>query len=102
MTSEVTCPKCGFPSSVLHNDMCGECCAWIDGPWDDPPYMEPDDFEYHEFDESSRCHYCDGDGWGLVGVDWDTDDPVNGPYEGDIQRCPCCNGSGDANDCTFW
>jgi DnaJ-class molecular chaperone len=48
------------------------------------------------------CHYCDGDGWGLVGVDWDSDDPINGPYDGQSQRCPCCHGSGKAEDETFW
>ena len=48
------------------------------------------------------CHYCGGDGWGIVGTDWDTDDAINGPYAGEIEECPCCHGSGLAKDCTFW
>ena len=48
------------------------------------------------------CHYCGGDGWGIVGTDWDSDDPINGPYDGAIERCPCCHGSGLAKDCVFW
>jgi hypothetical protein len=58
-----------------------------------------DDFDD---DEPATCHYCDGEGYGIVGTDWDSDDPINGPYDGDIQRCPCCHGSGEAKDCTFW
>ena len=27
---------------------------------------------------------------------------VNGPYPGESQICPCCGGSGKAEDCTFW
>jgi hypothetical protein len=60
---------------------------------------EPDDSYW---DESCDCHYCGGEGWGIVGTDWDSDDPINGPYPGEIERCPCCGGSGDADDCTFW
>lgn len=48
------------------------------------------------------CSYCGGQGWGIVGVDWDTDDGINGPYEGEIEECPNCGGSGDADDMTFW
>lgn len=51
---------------------------------------------------NTLCHYCGGDGYGIVGTDWDSDDPVNGPYDGEIEKCPCCNGSGKAKDCTFW
>lgn len=43
----------------------------------------------------STCHYCGGEGFGIVGVDWDSDDPINGPYDGDIEQCPYCNGSGE-------
>ena len=53
-------------------------------------------------DESYGCHYCGGDGWGIVGVDWDSDDYINGPYDGEIERCPCCHGSGLEKDATFW
>lgn len=48
------------------------------------------------------CHYCGGEGWGIIGVDWDTDDAINGPYDGEVEKCPCCHGSGLAKDCTFW
>lgn len=64
---------------------------------------EPDDWD----DESDHvgnndCHYCGGDGYGIVGLDWDCDDGVNGPYDGEVEECPCCHGSGKAEDCTFW
>jgi hypothetical protein len=48
------------------------------------------------------CSYCGGEGWGMVGVDWDTDDAINGPYDGEIEKCPSCGGSGRAKDMTFW
>lgn len=51
---------------------------------------------------SPACHYCRGEGWGFVGTDWDAADPVNGPYPGEAEECPCCGGSGRAKDCTFW
>ena len=65
---------------------------------------EPDDpREDDEYDDSERsCWHCGGEGWGIVGNDWDCDDCINGPYDGEIQRCPCCNGTGNAEDCTFW
>jgi len=56
--------------------------------------------EWYEDDEP--CHYCGGDGWGIVGLDWDSDDPINGPYNGDTETCPCCHGSGKEADATFW
>lgn len=72
----------------------------------------PDSYEEDEpecmcmDDECSICnpasHYCGGDGYGIVGTDWDTDDAVNGPYDGEVQKCPCCHGSGQSKDCTFW
>lgn len=49
-----------------------------------------------------KCTYCDGEGWGIVGLDWDSDDPINGPYVGETERCPNCRGSGLAKDMTFW
>lgn len=55
------------------------------------------DDESHEL-----CHLCGGDRWGIIGVDWDCDDPINGPYDGEIEQCPCCNGSGLEKDATFW
>jgi hypothetical protein len=42
---------------------------------DDEFFDEPDN------DEFFLCSYCDGDGWGIVGTDWDTDDAINGPYD---------------------
>lgn len=64
---------------------------------------EPDDERYwRDPDDEPVCWYCHGEGWGIVGNDWDSDDPINGPYDGDVQRCPNCGGSGNAKDCTFW
>lgn len=51
---------------------------------------------------SRNCWHCGGEGAGIVGSDWDSDDPINGPYDGDVEDCPCCGGSGRAKDCTFW
>jgi hypothetical protein len=59
---------------------------------------EPDDLWW---DDRELCSYCGGDGWGIVGCDWDSDDYINGPFHGEIQQCPCCNGSGKAEDMTF-
>ena len=61
---------------------------------------DADDDDYDDGD--NECWYCHGDGSGMVGVDWDSDDLINGPYPGDVERCPCCRGSGLAKDCTFW
>jgi hypothetical protein len=52
--------------------------------------------------EEERCWTCGGDGWGIVGVDWECDDYVNGPYPGEFERCPNCGGSGLAKDCWYW
>lgn len=62
--------------------------------------VDDDDWLYD--DENCDCWYCGGQGWGLVGADWDMHDAINGPYNGEIEECPCCRGSGDAEDCTFW
>jgi hypothetical protein len=66
------------------------------------PTSEPenDDDEYD--DRPRACWHCGGEGWGIIGDDWESDDPINGPYPGEIERCPCCHGSGKAEDCTFW
>ena len=56
--------------------------------------------DYEEYGED--CHYCCGQGWGIIGVDWDSPDPINGPYDGESETCPCCGGSGRAEDSTFW
>ena len=67
---------------------------------DTHPDQAQDARDYDDDDEF--CWQCGGDGWGIVGVDWDSDDPINGPYNGEIERCPCCGGSGKAEDCTYW
>lgn len=61
-----------------------------------------DVIDFEDCDDWEPCHYCDGDGRGIVGVNWDCDDPVNGPYDGEIEECPCCGGSGKEEDATFW
>lgn len=48
------------------------------------------------------CWRCHGEGYGMVGLDWDSDDPINGPYDGESEWCSCCNGTGRAKDCTYW
>jgi hypothetical protein len=63
--------------------------------------MLTDDFDELWDDEDRNCWYCGGDGWGIRGTDWDNDDPVNF-RDGEVERCPNCNGSGLAKDCTFW
>ena len=52
--------------------------------------------------DRTTCWYCGGEGYGLVGVDWDCSDGINGPYDGESERCPCCHGSGKADDESFW
>ena len=61
---------------------------------------DPDDLDIDE--DNASCWECHGRGWGIVGTDWDCTDGVNGPYDGEIETCPCCGGSGLAEDCTFW
>ncbi len=48
------------------------------------------------------CTYCDGDGFGIVGTDWDCEDGINGPYDGETEECPNCHGTGRAKDMAFW
>lgn len=50
---------------------------------------------------NTLCHYCDGDGYGTVGIEFPCDDPL-WEAEGTFKKCPCCHGSGKAKDCTFW
>jgi hypothetical protein len=64
--------------------------------------MSDDDDYYPHDEESELCWQCGGQGWGIVGTDWDSDDPINGPYPGEAEQCPCCHGSGMAKDCTYW
>lgn len=51
--------------------------------------MFPEDFS-EEVGNDDPCHYCDGDGWGIIGQDFFTDDYVNGPYYGEVIKCPYC------------
>ena len=53
-------------------------------------------------DDCWPCHTCHGEQWGIIGGDWESEDPINGPYEGDIERCPNCGGTGKEKDCTYW
>jgi len=53
-------------------------------------------------EESELCPHCNGDGCGIVGLDWECEDPINGPYDGEIERCPFCHGSGKAEDVSIW
>lgn len=66
----------------------------VDGP-------NPNEFDDTDLD-NDFCWQCNGNGWGIVGLDWDCDDPINGPYDGEIEKCPCCRGSGRAEDCWYW
>jgi hypothetical protein len=65
---------------------------------DHDDHDDDDDFS----EPKEKCWRCCGQGWGIVGTDWDSDDPINGPYPGETERCPCCGGTGKAEDCTFW
>ena len=67
----------------MNEDECGD--DWDDGD-----------------DEERRCWRCGGEGYGMVGLDWDSDDPINGPYDGEVVKCNCCGGSGLAKDCWYW
>lgn len=70
---------------------------------DDDFDLDGTDIPHRDHDyEDGRCHTCQGQGWGIVGVDWDTDDGVNGPFDGDVVKCPNCHGSGKAEDCWYW
>jgi hypothetical protein len=70
--------------------------AQLNDDFDDEEGFNPDE------PNEELCHTCGGDGWGIVGVDWESDDPINGPYDGEIEKCPNCGGSGLAKDCWYW
>lgn len=65
-----------------------------------------DDYESDFGDESDgedrHCWRCHGEGWGMVGVAWDVEDGVNGPYDDEIEECRRCNGSGLEKDAWYW
>lgn len=65
-------------------------------------HEDRDEDDFYGDPEELECWHCCGEGWGIVGTDWDSDDPINGPYNGEVEWCPCCHGSGLAKDCTFW
>ena len=67
----------------------------------DPQYPPIIDSSFLELPDPP-CWQCEGKGWGIIGVNWDCDDSVNGPYDSELEKCPCCSGSGDADDCTYW
>lgn len=48
------------------------------------------------------CWQCGGDGWGVLGDDFSNTDPLWDGPDGQIVKCPCCHGSGKAEDCTYW
>ncbi len=75
-----------YDQALMDDDV--ECMCWQE----DCPICAKD----------APCTYCGGDGYGIVGTDWDSDDYINGPYDGQIQRCPNCHGTGKAKDMTFW
>ena len=60
--------------------------------------LEPADWQVGEkgyairFDGTSAEYLEDADG----------EDYVNGPYDGEIQICRCCGGSGEAKNCCYW
>lgn len=50
--------------------------------------------------EDQVCHWCGGDGFAeSTDPFWDGWDKWGNPA---LIDCPCCGGSGDAKDCTFW
>ena len=65
----------------------------LNDDWDGEEDLDP---------EEVFCWTCGGDGCGVVGVDWESEDCVNGPYPGEIEKCPNCHGSGLAKDCWYW
>ena len=64
---------------------------------DNTPFIPPDDEDCWGDEDDDRCETCGGDGWGIVGTDWDCDDGINGPYDGEVAKCPDCHGSGKYN-----
>lgn len=52
-------------------------------------------------ENADECWQCGGEGWGIIGDDFPNMDPVNDP-DGEVEKCPCCGGTGKAEDCTYW
>jgi ribosomal protein S27AE len=61
------------------------------------PQLPPPDDSDHD-DAPALCPTCGGDGWCIVGLDYDVEDGVNGPFDGETERCPNCGGTGRAAD----
>lgn len=73
--------------SELSDDYPSNACP--DEPWHDPDGPECGGCgEYGCVLCGGPCHYCEGDGWGIL--------------DGELQQCPCCGGTGDGKDCKFW
>lgn len=74
--------------------------------WDDNCEFEGDYCDYDDFGDddpdTQPCHTCRGDGYGIVGTDWDCTDGINGPYPGETEKCWNCHGSGLEKDCWIW
>ncbi len=71
--------------------------SFAGAPGSASPSQHEDDWEDDDGQDHS-CHFCGGEGW-VFGDD--LDDPLW--YDRDAAyKCPCCHGSGDAKDCTFW
>jgi hypothetical protein len=68
----------------------------------EPTPYDVDAWEDSDDGEDGECMTCHGDGWGIVGTDWDSDDAINGPYDGEIECCWNCGGSGQAKDQSLW
>lgn len=62
--------------------------------------MDDEYWEYEEADDS--CWQCGGEGSVMWGVDISINDPFWDPGEGEVSACPCCLGSGKADDCMYW
>ncbi len=81
------------------------CRCVICGTVTDQDFDE-DDYDYGDGSQDDphrkTCWVCHGEAYGIVGTDFDSDDPINGPYPGEITKCPCCHGSGKAEDETYW
>lgn len=59
--------------------------------------------EYWEHEEvDANCWQCGGEGSVMWGCDIDIGDPFWDPGEGEVTPCPCCRGSGNADDCLYW
>lgn len=67
--------------------------------------FDPDDAacdDGHDLDdEAGACHECGGDGY-VMGEDIADRYDYGWIDPSEVYTCPCCNGSGKAEDCTYW